>query len=75
MAIGAVARGDLVVVHSTKHNLHGLFVVDSVNANLLTITALDNGGVLAGGYKSSGMPVVDKTTDVFAVHTAASISA
>jgi hypothetical protein len=75
MAIGAVARGDLVVVYAPRFGLSGLFVVDAVNGNAVTIAKLENAGVLAGGYKASGMPIVDKSTDIFAVHTAASISA
>jgi hypothetical protein len=74
MAIGAVARGDLVVVHSAKLGLHGLYVVDAVNGNAVTITDASNSGALAGGHKTTGMPVVDKTTDILAVHTASSIS-
>lgn len=74
MAIGAVARGDLVVVHSQKLNLRGLFVVDSVSGNNVTVAPLDHAGALAGGTKA-GFPTVDKTTDILAVHTAASISA
>lgn len=75
MAIGAVARGDLVVVHSPRHGLHGLFIVDAVNGNNVTITDVANVGALSGGYKTTGMPVVDKTTDILAVHAASSISA
>jgi hypothetical protein len=73
MAIGAVARGDLVVVHSTKLNAHGLFVVDSVNGNAVTVMPLDHAQVQVGHVKSPAM-TVDKTTEIFAVHTAASIS-
>jgi hypothetical protein len=74
VAIGAVARGDLVIVHSAKLNLHGLFAVDSVNGNAITIAPLDHAGATAGGYKA-GFATVDKTTEILAVHTAASISA
>jgi hypothetical protein len=75
MAIGAVARGDLVVVHSTKLGLHGLFVVDSVNGNAITVALPENAGTQAGGYKATGTAVVDKTSEILAVHTASSISA
>jgi hypothetical protein len=78
MAIGAVARGDLVVVHSQIRNLHGLFVVDSsgsgaFGANTVTVMALEDAGALAGGTKQKVHPL-DKTVDILAVHTAASIS-
>lgn len=73
MAIGSVARGDLVVVHSGKLGLHGLFVVDAVNGNNITIAPLDHAGAVAGGYKA--FATVDKTTEILAVHTASSISA
>lgn len=74
MAIGAVARGDLVVVHSAVHGLHGLFVVDSVSGNQVLVFDPADPAALAGGAKSRAVPV-DKTTAIFAVHTAASISA
>jgi hypothetical protein len=75
VAIGAVARGDLVIVHSAKLAVHGIFVVDSVSGNAVTVTPVENAGALAGGTKAQNMPVVDKTTDILSVHTATSISA
>ena len=74
MAIGAVARGDLVVVHSQKLNLRGLFLVDSVSGNNVTVAPLDHAGALSGGDKAR-FPTVDKTADILSVHTASSISA
>jgi len=74
MAIGAVARGDLVVVHSTTYGLHGLFVVDSVNGNIVSVTSLEDAGAVAGAPKGKIVPV-NKTTDILSVHTASSISA
>jgi hypothetical protein len=74
MAIGAIARGDLVVVHALKLGLRGLFFVDSVNGNAVTVAPLDHSGALAGGTKAN-FPTVDKTVDILAVHTASSISA
>jgi len=74
MAIGAIARGDLVVVHSTKLNLHGLYVADSVSGNNVTIAPVGHAGAVAGGPKGQ-FPTVDKTTEILAVYTASSISA
>lgn len=79
MAIGAVARGDIVVVHSTRHNMHGLYVVDSsgsgtFGANTVSVSTPEDAGNLSGGSKSKVTPL-DKTLDILAVHTAASISA
>jgi len=79
MAIGAVARGDIVIVHSTRLGLHGLYVVDSsgsgaFGANTVKVSTSDDAGKLSGGDKSKVLSL-DKTVDVFAVHTAASISA
>src|ERR1700738_3455441 len=73
MAIGAIARGDLVVVHSDKFNLRGLFVVDSVNGNLISLFKAEDANLKAGGTKAN-VTIVDKTTDIVAVHTASSIS-
>ena len=73
MAIGAVARGDLVVVHSNKYNLRGLFIVDSVNGNLISVLKSEDANLVAGGTKANAV-VIDKTTDILAVHTASSIS-
>lgn len=73
MAIGAVSRGDLVVVHSQIHGLHGLYVVDSVNGNIVSVLDPADAGALAGGPKNHAVPF-DKTTSILAVHTAASIS-
>jgi len=74
MAIGAVARGDLVVVHSTKYAMHGLFVVDSVAGNIVTVSKVEDANTVAGGSKTGLVPL-DKTTDILSVHTASSISA
>jgi hypothetical protein len=79
MPVGAIGRGDLVVVHSTRHNLQGLYVVDSVGsgpfgANTVKVADPYDAGNLSGGDKSKVIPL-DKTVDIFAVHTAATISA
>jgi len=72
MAIGNPARGDLVLVHTTT-GLHGLFVVDAVNGNAVTIAPLDHAGIAPGGYKAQ-FPTIDKTKDIIAHHAATSIS-
>jgi hypothetical protein len=74
MAIGAVARGDVVVAHSTKLNVHGIFVVDSVAGNVVKVFDPEHAGAVAGGDKSQNI-VLDKTTDILSVCTASSISA
>jgi hypothetical protein len=74
MAIGAIARGDLVAAYSSKLGIQGLFVVDSVNGNLVKAFDLAHAGSLASADKT-GDVVLDKTTDVLAVITASSISA
>jgi hypothetical protein len=73
MAVGAVARGDIVIVHSLSLGLHGLFVVDAVNKTRVTIAPPDHAGKVEGGHKGN-FPTVDKT-DIFAVYKAASLSA
>jgi hypothetical protein len=74
MAIGNPSRGDLVLVHSQKLGLHGLFAVDSINGNNLVVAPVDHAGITAGGYKAQ-FSTVDKTTEVFAHHAATSNSA
>jgi hypothetical protein len=81
MAVGAVARGDLVVVHAPRFGSsgHGLFIVDTAGAgafgaNTVTVLPLDDVSALAGGVKSKAL-VLDKTADILAVHTSSSISA
>ena len=74
MAIGAVARGDIVVVHAATYGMHGLYVVDSVNGNIVSVTTMEDAGAVAGGAKGKIVPL-NKTTDILSVHTASSISA
>jgi hypothetical protein len=73
MAIGAVARGDLVVAHSTVHNIHGLFVVDSVSGNDVYLFPPDADSAVAGRNKASNLHI--QKSDILAVHTASSVSA
>jgi hypothetical protein len=74
MAIGAVSRGDLVVVNSSKLALRGLFVVDSVNGNDVWVFTPDDANLASGGNRDNALHL-DKSTDILAVHKAASISA
>jgi hypothetical protein len=74
VAIGAIARGDLVVVHSARLGVHGLFVVDSVSGNAVSVTKVEDANATAGGIKTNVIQL-DKTTDILSVHTASSISA
>lgn len=64
------ARGDLVLVHSTTHGLHGLFTVDAVKGKAVTIGEPGHTGLLKGGYKGS-FPTIDKS-DIEAVYPASS---
>jgi hypothetical protein len=65
---GAIARGDLVIVHSNSHGLHGLFQVDAVNVNAITIAEPGHPGLVKGGYKGS-FPTID-AADIHAVYPA-----
>jgi hypothetical protein len=71
-----VNRSDLVVVHAPRYGAsgHGLFIVDSVAGNVVKVLAPSHAGAVAGADKSQTL-VLDKTTDILAVHTASSISA
>lgn len=76
MAVGAIARGDLVVAVSPLLGKAGLFVVNSVSGDDLYVFPADStdASVVAGGDKTE-MIHFHISTDVFAVHTASSISA
>jgi hypothetical protein len=49
MAIGAVTRGCLAVVHDGPNNIHGLFLVDSVSGSDIYVFPM------AGGYTADQM--------------------
>lgn len=76
MAIGAIARGDLVIAVSQLLGQAGLYVVNSVSGDDVYVFPVDkaDASVVSGGDKTEVIHF-HISTDVFAVHTASSISA
>jgi hypothetical protein len=74
MAITAVNRGDLVIVHNTSLGVHGMFLVDNVAGDAVRIADVGDADVRAGGDKSR-FATVSLSQDILADIPAGSISA
>lgn len=74
MAIVAVARGDLVIVHNTSLGIHGMYLVDNVAGDAVRIADVADADARAGGDKSR-FATVSLSNDILADIPAGSISA